>query len=282
VGGRLPRSPLPVFFATSAGTDAPADCRKEDPVIRTRLSAAVFPVLTMLAVTAYAGTVPFDFGTAELGQIKTACFFNGTGTFNSFNVSPPYFVRGIRIGQASAGDDVCDNIPGLTTPTTLPRTTGAGQQLVFDVDLVPTQLGNQDRTLRINNTDAFDLMAFVAPVSGCAPSSGATCLSDDRFKARVHWRTTFGTRGPAPVVPFGSDDSGLFYFFNADNWEVLLKVLNACPTNDRFWVFAAATTNVEYTITVTDTQEQQVKSYFKPQGPPAPAITDTNAFATCP
>jgi hypothetical protein len=238
----------------------------------------------MVAVTAYAGGVePIDFGTAELGQIKTTCFFNGTGTFSSINVSPPYFVRGVRIGQASAGDDVCDNTPGLTTPTTLPRTTGAGQQLVFDVDLVPTQLGDQDQTLRINNTDAFDLMAFVAPVSFCTPSTSATCLTDDRFKVRVHWRTRFGTRDPGNVVPFGSDDSGMFYFFNPNNWEMLLKVLNACSLSpSRFWVFAAATTNVEYTITVTDTQSQQVKTYFNPLGNPAQPIQDTSAFATCP
>ena len=49
-----------------------------------------------------------------------------------------------------------------------------------------------------------------------------------------------------------------------------------------FWVFAAATTNVEYTITVTDTQEQQVKTYFNPLGTPAQPIQDTAAFATCP
>ena len=80
--------------------------------------------------------------------------------------------------------------------------------------------------------------------------------------------------------------TGLFYFFNQDNWEVLLKVLDACTApQPRFWVFSAATTNVEYTITVVDTEaqpDQVAKSYFKAQGPPAPAITDTDAFATCP
>jgi hypothetical protein len=80
-----------------------------------------------------------------------------------------------------------------------------------------------------------------------------------------------------------SDDSGLFYFFNADNWEMLIKVLDACqPPFDRFWVFASATTNVEYTITVTDTQEQVVKTYINPLDHPATPIQDTAAFATCP
>lgn len=251
--------------------------------MRNRLSAALLPVLAMIAVTAHAGTQDVDYGTTELGQIQTACFFNFTGSFNTVNVSPPYFVRGVRIGQLADGDDVCQNIPGLTTPTTLPRTTGPGQQLVFDVDLVPTQLGTQNRILNINGSPEFDLTGFVAPVTFCAPSPTSTCLTNDRFKVRTKWRTQFGTRNAANVVPFGSDDSGLFYFFNSNNWEMLLKVLNACDLNPpRFWVFAAATTNVEYTITVTDTEEQRVKTYFNPLGNPAQPVQDTSAFATCP
>jgi len=259
-------------------------------VIRTRLSAAAFPVLTMLAVTAYAGTVPFDFGQTELGQIKTACGFvcfgnncTAGGTVTSLNISPPFFVRGIRVGDIADEADFCNNTPGVTTSRTLPRTLNPGQALVFDVDLVATQLGDFDDDLRVNGQPLFDFMADVNPLSGCAPSPSATCLTDDRFKVRVHWRTRFGTRDPGNVVPFGSDDSGLFYFFNANNWEMLLKVLNACPLNPpRFWVFAAATTNVEYTITVTDTESQQVKTYFNPLGNPAQPIQDTSAFATCP
>ena len=44
------------------------------------------------------------------------------------------------------------------------------------------------------------------------------------------------------MVPVGSDDSGLFYYRNPQNWEMLVKVLDACSFSQRFWVFAAATT----------------------------------------
>ena len=48
--------------------------------------------------------------------------------------------------------------------------------------------------------------------------------------------------------------AGLFWFFNENNIEMLIKVLNACvPPFDRYWTFYAATTNVEFTVTVTDT-----------------------------
>ena len=47
-------------------------------------------------------------------------------------------------------------------------------------------------------------------------------------------------------------------------------------------MFANATTNVEFTVTVTDTDTGVSKEYFNPLGTPAQAITDTQAFATCP
>jgi pimeloyl-ACP methyl ester carboxylesterase len=116
----------------------------------------------------------------------------------------------------------------------------------------------------------------------CAPSSSNLCLSGDRFQVEVGWRDFQGNTGQAQVVPFGSDDSGLLWFFAPDNWEMLIKVLDGCDFNDRFWVFAAATTNVEYTVTVTDTETGADRTYTNPLGVSSPALTDTDAFATCP
>lgn len=63
---------------------------------------------------------------------------------------------------------------------------------------------------------------------------------------------------------------------------MLIKLLDACSSNDHFWVFKAATTDVEFTLTVTDTATNQTKSYFNPLGSTPPPILDTAAFATCP
>ena len=52
--------------------------------------------------------------------------------------------------------------------------------------------------------------------------------------------------------------------------------------NGHFWVFAAATTNVEYTLRVTDGETGEERGYFNPLGTSAEAITDTGAFASCP
>ena len=107
------------------------------------------------------------------------------------------------------------------------------------------------------------------------------CLRGDRFLIEVDWRDFDGNQGRAQVVPFGTSDSGLFYFFDQDNWELLVKVLDGCTFNSHFWVFAAGTTNVEYTLTVTDTATGLSKSYFNPLGVSAAAVTDTEALAAC-
>ena len=118
----------------------------------------------------------------------------------------------------------------------------------------------------------------------CVAGPTTICLLNDRFRVQVDWRDFENATGDGMVVPFGSPDSGLMWFFDADNWEMLIKMVDACnlPGFNSFWVFAAATTNVEYTMTVTDTQTGASKSYTNPLGTAAAAITDTAAFTTCP
>ncbi len=116
----------------------------------------------------------------------------------------------------------------------------------------------------------------------CLPSATNHCLSNGRFHVEVEWRDFVDDGGLAQTVPLESEDSGLFYFFNADNWEMLVKVIDGCTFNDRYWVFSAATTNIEYTLRVTDTQSGTVREFTNPLGTSADALTNTSAFATCP
>ncbi len=119
---------------------------------------------------------------------------------------------------------------------------------------------------------------------GChhASDSIRVALRQGRFEAEVTWRDFVGRTGKAWVAAPATDASALFWFFSPDNWELMVKVLDGCALNGRFWVFHAASTNVEYTLTVTDTVTGQVRRYDNPLGRRAPAVTDTAAFATCP
>ncbi|MDA8019411.1 MAG: hypothetical protein MPN21_18370 [Thermoanaerobaculia bacterium] len=117
----------------------------------------------------------------------------------------------------------------------------------------------------------------------CTNDATTLCLNRGRFRVTVDWRDFDDNTGVGRTVDARTDDSGLFWFFGERNWEVLVKVLDACaePFN-RYWVFFAATTNVGYTLTVTDTETDQTKVYENPVGNLAQAVTDTDAFATCP
>ncbi len=152
-----------------------------------------------------------------------------------------------------------------------------------DYGLYPNITGLPDPA--VARQDAIDILTELLntpPAPACTSDSTTLCLNQDRFQVRVSWRNFAGNTGPGRVAPPASDDSGLFWFFSMDNWEMLVKVLDGCGFNDHYWVFAAATTNVEYTLTVTDTATGLETSYFNELGVASPAITDTTALASCP
>lgn len=120
------------------------------------------------------------------------------------------------------------------------------------------------------------------PIREAACDEAAAYLNEGRFQVTATWQTPNGNTGVGKAVEV-TDDSTLFYFFNPDNIELVVKVLNACETNsEHFWVFAGGLTNVEVNLTVVDTQTGQIQEYFNPQGQAFQPIQDTSAFATCP
>jgi len=92
---------------------------------------------------------------------------------------------------------------------------------------------------------------------------------------------TGSQQGQAQTVKL-TDETGYLWFFSNTNVEVVVKVLDACPLNQKFWVFAAGLTNVQVTLTVTDTSNGTAKTYDNPQGAAFQPILDSSAFATCP
>ena len=116
----------------------------------------------------------------------------------------------------------------------------------------------------------------------CEPDADTFCALNGDFKIEVTWEKKNGETGVGRVVPSAtSDNTGIFYFFDDQNWELLLKVLDGCTINHHFWVFGGAATNVKYQIRVTDLVTDDVWIYDNPQGQSSEAITDTSAFNTC-
>ena len=123
--------------------------------------------------------------------------------------------------------------------------------------------------------------AFKAPSLPCQSGPESLCLQNERFRVKAFWQVGQGPYTPAQAVPLTAD-TGYFWFFAPTNVELVVKVLNGCGLNSRYWVFAGGLTDVNVVMTVTDTQNGTVKTYTNPQGTAFKPIQDTSAFATCP
>ena len=117
--------------------------------------------------------------------------------------------------------------------------------------------------------------------SVCVPSADTLCLRGGRFQVTATWKTSQGETGDAHVVKL-TDETGYLWFFDPDNVEAIVKVLDGCGLNDRFWAFAAGLTNVRVELHVVDTETGVERTYINPQGKAFVPIQDTGAFATCP
>ncbi|MCH9647912.1 MAG: hypothetical protein K0U98_06710 [Deltaproteobacteria bacterium] len=198
------------------------------------------------------------------------------------------------------------NSPMLGARYTLQRAPGESEERAEVVGLggsIEVPAGTANNVLETVETDAEDpgpgdpklyapglgniidedleLVEFTLPP--CQPDDHTLCLQDGRFKVTADWTTPDGTEGDGNAI-LPSAESGEFWFFNAGNTELIVKILDACdvPAFNSFWVFAAGLTNVEVTIEVTDTLSGMTKEYENDQGDDFAPILDTAAFATCP
>jgi hypothetical protein len=158
-------------------------------------------------------------------------------------------------------------VGGNTTSDDLPGRIGGAQQ---------EYLGGEDLS-------AFDgwvgrLSADLAKGS-CTRGDQVLCLNGGRFKVQVSWRVPAqGRSGDGMAVPL-TGDTGAFWFREASNLELVIKVLDARSVNGFFWVFYGALSDVEYTITVADTETGLLKTYVNPSGTLA-SHADTKAFTS--
>ncbi len=115
----------------------------------------------------------------------------------------------------------------------------------------------------------------------CAPGADHLCLNGSRFRVEVVGldQRTGATGAGSAII---RDD--LFGYFslpaltgNPDNPEVFVKVLDGRPVNGHFWVFFSGLTDLEYTLTVTDTISGQTRTYWKAPGSACGAF-DVSAF----
>jgi len=161
---------------------------------------------------------------------------------------------------------------------------GDGKDARISRTLQPGSYTIEATTYYANTIGSFDVSLSGSGGGGngaCVANATTLCLNDDRFRVEVGWRTAQGATGKGTGVEV-TPETGLFWFFNEANTEMVIKVLDGCGSNGSYWVFSAGLTNVEVDITVTDTSSGVGKTYRNPQGTAFQPIQDTSAFSTCP
>jgi len=201
-----------------------------------------------------------------------------------------------HVGQTigDVGGQVFFNESGLPLPNGY-NVTNTADTVVYGV---PAAAGNRSIIrLETNGPTGFDtefswtnVRRSIAEFNGsqpggqgnpCVPTPTTLCLRGNRFQVDVDWKSSLNA-GAGTVVDAGHE-GGLFDFFDPASFELLVRVLDGCQTStNSYWVFFQAATNVEYELTVTDTETKQVVRWVNPLGTPSPAVVDTSAFATCP
>jgi hypothetical protein len=124
----------------------------------------------------------------------------------------------------------------------------------------------------------------------CNVDSTTLCLNGSRFRvtAATHGRARAVRRGSTQVAPATFDtalaaavpvtsDTGYFWFSNSSDVDLVVRVIDGRATNGKFWVLYGSLSDLEYTITVTDTETKAVKTYFNPVGQLA-SVADKKAF----
>jgi|CXWL01.1.fsa_nt_gi hypothetical protein len=160
----------------------------------------------------------------------------------------------------------------------------------YPPDTTSTSIGGLDpRTgydvrVRAQNVDGDSANAVAnattdGAIAACVPST-SLCLNHDRFEVSAQWQTAQQS-GNGTGVELTSD-TGYFWFFNAANVELVIKVLDGCGVNGHYWIFAGGLTNQQVLVTGVDTQTGHARQYLNPLGAAFQPQQDTSAIAACP
>jgi hypothetical protein len=119
-------------------------------------------------------------------------------------------------------------------------------------------------------------VAAMADLFAPIPPEQVVPASPARFLATVTWKAADGSTGSGNLTVISAETKG-FWFFSSDNIDLVFKVLDGRAVNNKFWVFWGSLTNLQYTLTVTDTLTGAKKVYTNPQGQMTSGA-DTTAF----
>jgi hypothetical protein len=228
------------------------------------------------------------------GYLQSACFAVEPGqdvVFGLASLAPGALGAWFDVGARLVffGDGACAMPTGDTMVTeTLDQFSPVTWRPAQGYGRVPGMAGSARLRIQVKVTEAPSEIlvdeAFVHLGATCAATGQFACLGNGRFRVNARWQVAAGDFGFAQLGTFdtGVDDSTFATFFDPANVELVVKVLDGCSYNERFWVFAAGLTNVGVRLKVRDTHSGQSWVHDTMVGDPFEPVLDTGAFDTCP
>lgn len=140
------------------------------------------------------------------------------------------------------------------------------------------------RSPAVAASDAFDLEFAPGPFPQAPPAGEVPdCVERewvvelDGYDVLLCLETPEGERRRAWDYGLDSDRSGLLYFFDRDNVELLVKVLDGCAVNGHRWVFVAPVTDLGFNL-VVESPNGGRWTHANRLGRTADAVSDVAAF----
>lgn len=198
------------------------------------------------------------------------------------------YMGGINLGNLGAGKsrtNIAQNVAYVPPPAGCYYLTlvllGSSLQTV---DLFILSKGGTP-TANGYNTFAFGGASCPAATS-CTNGAEAACLLSGRFQVTATYYNATDGKAQGQVLSFSgtraeSDESVFYYFTDPSNFELGVKILDACTINNSFWVFLGGLTNQGWEVNILDTATGHTKFYDNALNVTTVTTTDTAALP-CP
>ena len=121
---------------------------------------------------------------------------------------------------------------------------------------------------------------YIDTPDACTPDDTTLCLQNDKFKVTVTWRDFQDRSGSGRATQL-SNESGDFWFFNAQSNELIAKIIDGCASTGNYWVFWRALSNVEMELVIRNTETLQTLTYRNPLGYNSNGHLDIDTIFRC-
>ena len=185
-------------------------------------------------------------------------------------VTLPHTIAGANpaspiVTRIFASSPLAPNTGGIDFTTDIPFSVPPGGPVPPGSATVTVQVTGTDArggTVNVSRDLSFDPELSVTPTGTCVDTDTVLCAGDRRFAFDAFWRDADNDTGHA-VVTTGQRFANKAWFsfpgastnlLDPDGLDLLVELVDGCAdSTNTYWVFAVSSTELEITLTATDT-----------------------------